>query len=100
MEKRCLNRLTVIGSKEAVQLFFRSEWGRRLHGRHFELLETLPRRFGCLFETDEPPLEAIRRLSRRRPELVLILDYEVERQRIKGLAKARRGRISHCQFEY
>jgi len=100
MEKRCLNRLTVIGSNEAVQRFFRSDWQRRFHGRHFELLETLPRRFGCLFETDEPPMESIRRLSRRRPELVLILDYEVESQRIKGLAKAQAGRIAHCELEY
>lgn len=100
MEKRCINWLTVLGPKEAVQRFLGSGWKKRLCGRYFELLETMPRRFGSLFETDEPPLEPIRRLSRRRPELVLILDYEVERQRIKGLVKAQAGLVATCQFDY
>lgn len=100
MQKECRNRLTVLGSREAVQRFLGRGWEKRLGGRHFELMENLPRRFVCLFETDEPPLEPIRRLSRRRPELVLLLDYEVERQRIKGLAKVQGGKLVHHQFDY
>jgi hypothetical protein len=100
MEKRCLNRLTVLGPKEPVQRFLRSGWEKRVRGRYFELLETMPRRFGCLFETDEPPMDPIRRLSRRRPELVLILEYEVESQRVKGLVKAQGGKIALCAVEF
>ena len=100
MEKRCLNRLTVLGSKEAIQRFFRSSWEKPLGGRYFELMENLPRRFLCLFETDKPPLEPLKRVSLRRPELVLLLDYEVEGHRIKGLVKAQGGCIAQCQFDY
>jgi hypothetical protein len=99
MQERCLNRLTVLGSKEAVERILRSGWERRSAGRYFEWLENFPRRVVCTFETDEPPLESLRRLSRRRPELVLLLDYEVERQRIKGLVKTQGGKITRFEIE-
>jgi hypothetical protein len=100
MDNRCINRLTVLGSEEQVQRFLKSKWDQRLSARYCEWLENFPRRVVCFFETDEPPMESLRKISRRRPELVLILDYEVESQRIKGLAKAQAGRIAHCELEY
>ena len=90
----------MLGSKEQVQRFLKSKWDRRLHARYGEWMENFPRRVVCLFETNEPPVESLRRLSRRHTQLILLLDYEVETERIKGLATAQRGRISHLQFEY
>jgi hypothetical protein len=100
MNKWCNNRLTVLGAKEQVQRFLSSKWDRRLGARYGEWIENFPRRVVCLFETDEPPLASLRRLSRRHPQLILLLDWEVERERIKGLVKAQAGSITHCQFEY
>ena len=100
MNKWCNNRLTVLGAKEQVQRFFKSKWDRGLHARYGEWMENFPRRVVCLFETDEPPLESLRRLSGRFPQLSLLLDWEVEGERIKGLVKAQAGSIAHCQFEY
>ena len=100
MDNRCINRLTVLGSKEQVQGFLKSKWGVRLRARYCEWMENFPRRVVCLFETDEPPLARLSGLSQRWPRLTLLMDYEAERQRIKGLAKANKGKISTCQFEY
>ena len=100
MDNRCNNRLTVLGSKEQVQRFLKSKWDQRLRARYCEWLENFPRRVVCLFETDGPPLELLRRLSRHEPQLTLMLDYEVEQRGIKGLAKAQAGRIAHCELEY
>ncbi len=57
-------------------------------------------RYVSIFETDEPPLEPLRKLSRRWPRLVFLLDYEIESERTKGLLKAQTGRIASCQLEY
>ncbi len=100
MEKWCNNRLTVLGPRASLQRFMKSNWDRRLHARHAKLMENSPQRFVGVFETDEPPLVALRALSRRWPELCLFLDCEVEAQGIKGLAMARGGQVQHCQFSY
>ncbi len=100
MGKTCNNRLTVLGSKREVQRFVNSNWERRLHARHGELMEQSQGRFVCLFDTDEPPLASLRALSRRWPGLCLFMEYEVEAQRIKGLARAQHGHIHQCQFSY
>lgn len=100
MDNRCINRLTVLGSKEQVQRFLKSNWDQHLHAQYCEWMENLPRRVVCLFETDEPPLASLRKISRRRPHLILLLDYEIERQRIKGFAGVKAGQTMHCQFEY
>jgi hypothetical protein len=100
LDNRCINRLTVLGSKEQVQRFLKSKWERRLRARYCEWMENLPRRVVCLFETDEPPLASLRKISWRRRHLALLLDYEIERVRIKGLAKVQAGRIAHCELEY
>ncbi len=100
MDKWCSNRLTVLGSKRQVQQFVKSNWERRLHARHGELMENSPRRFVCLFETDEPPLEPLGALSLRWRELALLLDYEIEADRVKGLAIFRNGQMQYCQLSY
>ncbi len=100
MDNHCNNRLTVIGSKQAVPRFLRSGWERRLRGRYFEWMENLPRRVVCLFETDEPPLESLRRLSRRWPQLVFLLDWEWEDRHFKGLVNAEAGLLHSSQTEY
>lgn len=100
MDKWCNNRLTVLGPRASLQRFMKSNWDRRLHARHAKLMENSPQRFVGVFETDEPPVVALRALSGHSPELCLFLDYEVEAQRIKGLAKAQGGQMHYCQFSY
>ena len=63
-------------------------------------MENFPRLVVCLFETDEPVLEPLRRLSRHWPQLILRVGYEVEQQRIKGLAKLQDGKLQYCQISY
>lgn len=63
-------------------------------------MENFPCRHVSIFETDEPPLEPLRKLSRRWPALVFLLDYEIEFERTKGLLRAQAGRIASCHFEY
>jgi hypothetical protein len=94
------NRLTVIGARRQVHRFQQSTWATALGANHCELLENSPGRFSCQFDTEDPPLESLKRLSRRWPGLVLLLDHEEERQRIKGLAKAQKGQMAHCQFDF
>ena len=100
MDKWSNNRLTVVGPKADVGQSLKSKWYRRLGARHGEMMENLRRRYVSIFETDEPPLEPLRKLSRRWPRLVFLLDYEIESKRIKGILKAQTGRIASCQLEY
>ena len=93
------NRLTVVGPKLPLRRFLKSNWDRPLAARHTEWLENSPRRHIAIFETDRPPLKALARLSQQWSNLVLLLDFEVEKSRIKGLAKVHAGQES-CQFEY
>src|SRR5450755_4164984 len=96
----CINRLTAIGSKRQVQLFQKSNWATALDARHCELLENSLARFACQFETQAPPLESLGELSRRWLRLTLLLDYDAERKRIKGLAKAKVGKLLHFRVTY
>jgi hypothetical protein len=100
MDKWCSNRLTGLGPKADLQRFLKSKWDKRLGARHGEWLENSSRRFVCVFDTDECPLEALRRLCGRWPKLVFLLDYEVECERLKGLAKADLGRLEHWETRY
>lgn len=100
MEKWSNNRLTVLGKKAELAGFLKSRWYQQLGCRHGEMMENFPCRHGSIFETDEPPLQLLRKLSRRWATLVFMLDYEVENERIKGLAKLSRGRLTHCQISY
>ena len=40
------------------------------------------------------------KLSRRSALLTLLLDYEYEMHRIKGLAKAKAGEVEHYEISY
>jgi hypothetical protein len=93
-------RLTVLGSKARVERFQKSNWNRHLKASHGDLLENSPGRIAWQFETDDPAFEPMRKLSLRWPKLIFLLDYEVEGQREKGLAKAQAGLMAHSQFEY
>lgn len=97
---RTSNRLTVLGPKRQVQRFINSKWDRRMGARYGELIESSAGRFVCSFETDESPLEGLRALSQRWPDLVLLLDYEIEAKRAKGLLKAKDGLLELHQTEY
>ena len=94
----CKNRLTVLGAKTRLRSFLKSRWETALGAKHCELLENSPGRFSCQFETENPPFESLKSLSRRWPGLIFLLDHEDEEERIKGLAKAHAGRIDYCQF--
>ena len=96
----CNNRLTVVGVKRQVQSFQKSVWATALGAKHAELLENSPRRFSCELETDDPPLESLKALSRRWPTLTLLLDYEVQAKRVKGLAKAKSGVLMDHRVTY
>ena len=100
MAELCRNRLTVLGSNTQLQQFQDSYWDRSLRARHGELLQNSPRRFACQFETERPPLESLRRLSRRWPRLTFALVYEEEVKRIIGLARAKAGQLEHWESSY
>ncbi len=98
MHDWCYNRLTVIGSRQGVRRFRNSSWDKILRARHTEPLEFSPRRFVCQFETTAHDLKRLQNLSRRRPGLVLLLDYEMGRT--KGLATVKAGELEHCEISY
>jgi hypothetical protein len=94
-------RLTVVNSQRTSGLFAASSgWKRTLSAAHVEWLELAVHRDVCQFETDQLPVESLRRLSRRWPTLTFLLDYENELNRIKGLAKAKAGEVEHCEIGY
>lgn len=95
-----LNRLTVVGDRRRLRRLQNSDWLSVFAGRHAELLELPPTRFVCSFETATDPLPALQRLSRSHPELVFLLDFELMPARIKGLAKAKAGKLEHCEIGY
>ena len=100
MAELCHNRLTVLGSKAQVLRFLESNWDRSLRARHCELLENSPPRYACQFETERPPLESLRRLSRHWPRVTFLLVYELEAKRIIGLARAKAGHLEHWEITY
>jgi len=100
MNDDCQNRFTVIGSKREIQRFQNSAWEKILRVRYLEPLECSPRRFVCQFETHAHTLQRLVALSRRWPCMVFLLDFEIASQRIKGLAKAKAGKLEHCEISY
>jgi hypothetical protein len=100
MSELCHNRLTVLGTKAQVQRFQNSDWDRHLRARHCELLENSPTRLAYQFETDQPSLDSLRRLSRRWPRLTLLLVYDAAANRIVGLAKAKADQLEHWETSY
>ncbi len=97
---RTIHRLTVVGPERQVQRFMNSKWDRRLSARYGELIESCAGRFVCSFETEESPLDGLRALSQRWPDLVLLLEYEIESKRAKGLVKAKDGLLELHRTEY
>ena len=94
-------RLTLIGSKRTVaSLAGSSGWKKTLGARHIDWLQLSPGRHVCQFETERPPVEPLRRVSRHWARLTLLLDYGEETSRTKGLAKAKAGRVEHCEIGY
>ena len=89
------NRLTVLGP---VRDFVRSDWLTIVAGRHFELLEQMPERFSCQFETTHSPLPALRRLSRSHRGLIFLLTDETAR--CLGIAKLQAGRLTQHRIRY
>jgi hypothetical protein len=80
--------------------FENSSWPAEITARFVEPLELSPGRFACQFETLITPLKQIEILSPQWPQLTFLLDYEIEAQHIKGLAKAAAGRSEHWQVRY
>jgi hypothetical protein len=101
MKPYCNNRLTVVGPVTELKAFDKNvSLELELGARHPEVLELSARRLAWQFESDSPPLEPMKRLSARHPLLTFLLDYDQEDQRIKGLAKAKGGRLAHRQVSY
>jgi hypothetical protein len=94
-------RLSVLGSKGTASIFAGSQgWIKTSGACHIEWLELAAERHVCQFETELPPVKGLRKVSRRWPQLTLLLDYEDEGNRIKGLAKAKAGQVEHCELAY
>ena len=95
------NRVTVVGPAGDLKQFGRKEeWTAESGVRHVELLEHSTDRLAWQFETDEPPLKFLKTLSRRWRSLTFLLDYDWENSRIKGLAKAKAGRLKNHSVTY
>jgi hypothetical protein len=94
------NRLIVIGPKRDVKRFQECAWEMRFRGKFIEPLEFSPGRFACQFQTDSAALNPLRGVSGCWPQLVFLLDFEHEANRIKGLAKAIAGELEHWQISY
>jgi len=94
-------RLTVVGPVPTLKRFDAKWTNKVIPGlQYLELLECSPRRIVLQFTTPALVLAAVTRLSRAWLSVVLLLDYEEEDKRIKGLAKAKAGRIEHYQIRY
>jgi hypothetical protein len=93
--------MTVVGSKRNVSTFVNnSSWEKIMGARYIEWLQLSAGRHVCQFETSVAPVGRLQKLSARCPRLMLLLDHEHERYRIKGLAKASHGRLDHWEIGY
>jgi hypothetical protein len=100
MESSCLNRLMIVGPARVLNRFFRDEqWMEAGSVRHIDLLQHSPNRHVWQFDTDTPPLPFLRSISRQWP-LTFLVDYDCEAERLKGLVKARNGRLRHYRVRY
>jgi hypothetical protein len=97
----CSNRLTIVGPAKDLNKFYRDErWLTVAGARHLELLEHSRERHAWQFETDAKPPVYLCVISRQWQSLTFLLDYDCEVQRLKGLVKARNGRLRHCRVSY
>jgi hypothetical protein len=94
-------RLTLVGSARAVADFCNSTgWSSTMAARYIDWLQLSPGRHVCQFVTDKAPVTQLQKISRRWTRLILLLDFEDEENRIKGLAKAKAGEIEHRKINY
>lgn len=94
-------RLTLLGSKQAMARCVEGlTWTRIMGARHVEWMELSPTRHVCEFSTNLPPVTQLEKVSHCWLRLTLLLDYEDETHRIKGLAKAKAGAAEHHWFRY
>jgi hypothetical protein len=94
------NQLTVMGPRIVLKEFLLTNWGKKLRAEYFDLIENSKTRFVGQFETTTVALHRLTALSQAWPRLVFLLDYENEKSRIKGLAKAKSGELEHCEISY
>jgi hypothetical protein len=101
MHSYCSNRLLVVGPARDLNRFFRDDqWMGVGSARHFEIMEYSFGRHAWQFDSDGPPLLFLRTVSRQWKALTFLLDYDCEDERLKGLVKARSGRLRHYQISY
>ncbi len=101
MPKQCFNRLSVVGDEDDLVRFQETAWEQESTAKFSELLQCSPTRYAVQFETeDESPLGWLREASRQWPRPVFLLDYEIEEDRCKGLAKAKEGKVKHYRIHY
>lgn len=91
------NRLTVMGLPRLIRALIQRQH-LDVGFRHVELLEQLPGRYALQFESVTDPFINLQKLSRQKPGLIFLLDYE--RRGIKGLAKLHRGVITRHELNY
>ena len=96
----CLNHLLVTGPGRDVRKFDQRDWRKEAGARHLELMQIAPGRLAWQFETLKPPLPFLRSVSRQWPRLTFLLTYDREDLRLKGLVKARNGRLRSSRFTY
>jgi len=100
-ESVCINRLIIVGTRADVKACSESSWEQAIQAKHVELLEACPKRMAWQFETGaKPPLHWLPEVSWRWPKLTFLLDYEEEKARFKGLAKAKSGAVEHYRINY
>jgi hypothetical protein len=94
------SRLTVLGPAADVEKFQSIDWLRILEASRIQELEFSEGLYICLIEFSSVPIKELQTLSKRWRSLIFLLDYHLESERIKGLAKAQAGQINYCQFQY
>lgn len=93
-------RMTLVGSKRSVpSIGNTTAWEKIMAARYIDWLQLSPE-WVCQFETSTAPVAQLKKLSRRWKRITLLLDYEHETHRIKGLAKAKAGKVEHCEIGY
>jgi hypothetical protein len=96
----CAHRLLIVGPARTLQRFARSKWDAQAHAQHIDILECSETRLSFQFESGGPPLAYLRKASGQWRSLTFLLDYEIEKTCLKGLAKARRGELETCLMSY
>lgn len=96
----CSNRLLLVGPTDELKRFGHSRWANQAGARHIELLECSANRLALQFDSEQVPLAWLRKAAGQRPSVVLLLDFENEDTRTKGLAKAHRDNLDVFTTHY